>query len=218
MRQLLEWQNELKDPEEYLENVKDNLGFDDVFVFTPKGDVISLPQGATTVDFAYRIHTEVGNHCYGAKVNGRMVQLDTPLKNGDIVDIMTQKNSHPSLDWLNFVVTTGAKNRIRQWYKRSHRDENVARGRELLEKEFGKSGFSAVIKSEQMQSVAERCNYHSVDDLLAALGYGEVTLNLVVNRMRETVKTLQPIPPATEETYNLNYMQVVCEEFCDNSC
>lgn len=200
LRQLLEWQNELKDPEEYLENVKDNLGFDDVFVFTPKGDVISLPQGATAVDFAYRIHTEVGNHCYGAKVNGRMVQLDTPLKNGDIVDIMTQKNSHPSLDWLNFVVTTGAKNRIRQWYKRSHRDENVARGRELLEKEFGKSGFSAVIKSEQMQSVAERCNYHSVDDLLAALGYGEVTLNLVVNRMRETVKTLQPIPSAAEET------------------
>ncbi|MBE9229712.1 bifunctional (p)ppGpp synthetase/guanosine-3',5'-bis(diphosphate) 3'-pyrophosphohydrolase [Phormidium sp. LEGE 05292] len=200
LRQLLEWQNELKDPEEYLENVKDNLGFDDVFVFTPKGDVISLPQGATAVDFAYRIHTEVGNHCYGAKVNGRMVQLDTPLKNGDIVDIMTQKNSHPSLDWLNFVVTTGAKNRIRQWYKRSHRDENVARGRELLEKEFGKSGFSAVIKSEQMQSVAERCNYHSVDDLLAALGYGEVTLNLVVNRMRETVKTLQPIPSATEAT------------------
>jgi GTP pyrophosphokinase len=200
LRQLLEWQNELKDAEEYLENVKDNLEFDDVFVFTPKGDVISLPQGATAVDFAYRIHTEVGNHCYGAKVNGRMVQLDTPLKNGDIVDIMTQKNSHPSLDWLNFVVTTGAKNRIRQWYKRSHRDENVARGRELLEKEFGKSGFSAVIKSEQMQSVAERCNYHSVDDLLAALGYGEVTLNLVVNRMRETVKALQPIEPATEET------------------
>jgi len=200
LRQLLEWQNELKDAQEYLENLKDNLEFDDVYVFTPKGDVISLPQGATTVDFAYRIHTEIGNHCFGAKVNGRMSQLDTPLKNGDIVDILTQKSSHPSLDWLNFVVTTSAKNRIRQWYKLTHREENIARGRELLEKEIGKSGFSAVIKSEQMHSVAERCNYHSVDDLLAALGYGEITLNLVVNRIREAVKALQPIAPAIEET------------------
>lgn len=199
LRQLLEWQNELKDAQEYLENVKDNLEFDDVYVFTPKGDVIALPQGATTVDFAYRIHTEVGNHCAGAKVNGRMAPLDTPLKNGDIVEIVTMKNSHPSLDWLNFVVTASAKNRIRQWYKRSHREENVARGRELLEKELGRSGFTAVMKSEQMQAVAERCNYHSAEDLLAALGYGEVTLNLVVNRIREAVKAAQPIDPATEE-------------------
>lgn len=198
LRQVLEWQNDLKDANEYLESVKKNLFEDDVYVFTPKGDVISLSQGATPVDFAYRIHTEVGHHCAGAKINGRMVQLDTLLKNGDIVEVITQKNSHPSLDWLNFVVTPSAKNRIRQWYKRSHRDENVARGRELLEKELGKSGFEALLKSEPMQAVAERCNYHGVEDLLAALGYGELTLNTVVNRIREAVKSTQPLAPATE--------------------
>lgn len=195
LRQLLEWQNDLKDAQEYLESVKDNLFEDDVYVFTPKGDVVSLSQRATPVDFAYRIHTEVGNRCTGAKVNGRMVPLGTPLKNGDIVEVITQKNGHPSLDWLNFVVTPSARNRIRQWFKRSHREENVARGRELLEKELGRSGFEALLKSEPMQAVAERCNYHSAEDLLAALGYGEVTLNLVVNRLREAVKAQEPIAP-----------------------
>lgn len=198
LRQLLEWQHDLNDAQEYIENVKKNLFEDDVYVFTPKGDVISLSHGATAVDFAYRIHTEVGHHCAGAKINGRMAQLDTALNNGDIVEIITMKNSHPSLDWLNFVVTPSAKNRIRQWYKRSHRDENVARGRELLEKELGKSGFEALLKSEPMLAVSERCNYHSVEDLLAALGYGEVTLNLVVNRIREAVKAQQPIASVAE--------------------
>lgn len=193
LRQLLEWQNDLKDAQEYLESVKDNLFEDDVYVFTPKGDVVPLNPGSTPVDFAYRIHTEVGNHCAGGRVNGRMVTLDTRLKNGDIVEIITQKNSHPSLDWLNFVRTSAAKNRIRQWYKRSRREENIARGHDLLEKELGKTGFEALLKSEPMQVVAERCNYHSVEDLLAALGYGEVTLNLVLNRWREIIKAQQPI-------------------------
>ena len=198
LRQLLEWQNDLKDAQEYIESVKDNLFEDDVYVFTPKGDVISLSQRATPVDFAYRIHTEVGHRCAGARVNGRMTPLGTRLKNGDIVEIITQKNGRPSLDWLNFVVTPSARNRIRQWYKRSNREENVARGRELLEKELGKTGFEALLKSEPMQAVAERCNYHSVEDLLAALGYGEVTLNLVVNRLRDAVRASQPIAPALD--------------------
>lgn len=196
LRQLLEWQSDLKDAQEYLENIKDNLFADDVYVFTPNGDVVALAQGATTVDFAYRIHTEVGNHCAGARVNERMVPLDTPLKNGDIVAILTNKNAHPSLDWLNFTVTPSARNRIRQWYKRSHRDENVLRGRDMLEKELGKSGFEALLKSEPMQIASERCNYASAEDLLAALGYGEVTLNLVLNRLREAIKAKQPIAPA----------------------
>jgi GTP diphosphokinase / guanosine-3',5'-bis(diphosphate) 3'-diphosphatase len=199
LRQLLEWQSDLKDAQEYLDSVKDNLFDDDVYVFTPKGDVIPLARGATPIDFAYRIHTEVGNHCSGARVNDRMVTLDTPLQNGDIVEILTQKNSHPSLDWLNFAVTPGARNRIRQWYKRSHRDENIARGRDMLEKELGKNGFEALLKSDPMQSVTERCNYQAVEDLLAALGYGEVTLNLVVNRIREAIKAQQPIAPAPEQ-------------------
>lgn len=192
LRQLLGWQHDLKDAKEYLENIKDNLFDEDVYVFTPGGDVIALAQRSTPVDFAYRIHTEVGNRCAGAKVNGRIVPLETRLNNGDIVEILTQKNARPSLDWLNFVVTSAAKNRIRQWYKRSHRDENIARGREMLEKELGKPGFEALLKSEPMQKVAERCNYPSPDDLLAAIGYGEMTITLVVNRIRDAVRSQQP--------------------------
>lgn len=199
LRQLLEWQNDLKDAQEYMDSIKDNLFDDDVYVFTPNGDVIPLSRGATPVDFAYRIHSEVGNHCAGARVNGRWTVLDTPLNNGDIVEIITKENSHPSLDWLNFVATPSARNRIRQWYKRSHRDANVARGKELLEKELGKRGFEALLKSEPMQAAAERCNYHSVEDLLAALGYGELTLNLVVKRLREAVKARQPLETEPQE-------------------
>lgn len=198
LRQLLDWQNDLKDAQEYLESIRDDLFGGGVYVFTPHGDVVSLGRGATPVDFAYRIHTEVGNHCAGARVNGRMTTLDTPLKNGDIIEILTNKSSRPSLDWLNFVVTTSARNRIRQWYKRSHRDENLARGREMLERELGRNGFEALLKSAPMLATAERCNYHSVDDLLAGMGYGEITLNHVVNRLREAVKAQQPIAVAPQ--------------------
>ncbi|MBE9044460.1 bifunctional (p)ppGpp synthetase/guanosine-3',5'-bis(diphosphate) 3'-pyrophosphohydrolase [Pleurocapsales cyanobacterium LEGE 10410] len=198
LRQLLEWQKDLSDAQEYMESVKDNLFEDDVYVFTPDGDVIALAQGATPVDFAYRIHSEIGNHMKGARVNGRWSVLSKPLENGDIVEIITQKNSHPSLDWLNFVVSPTARNRIRQWYKRSHREENIARGKELLEKELGKSGFDSLLKSEPMQMVTQRCNYQSVEDLLAALGYGEVTQNQVVNRLRDVVKEQQPVEEISE--------------------
>ncbi len=191
LRQLLEWQSDLKDAQEFLDNVKEDLFDREVYVFTPKGDLVALGQGATPVDFAYRIHTEVGNHCCGARVNGRMVTLDTTLSNGDFVEVMTQNNAHPSLDWLNFATSTSARNRIRQWYKRSHRDENIDRGRSMLEKELGKKGFDALLKSEPMQAVAQRCNYSTPDDLLAGLGYGEITLNLVVNRIRETNREQQ---------------------------
>jgi GTP diphosphokinase / guanosine-3',5'-bis(diphosphate) 3'-diphosphatase len=195
LRQLLEWQNDVKDAHEYMETVKGNLFEDEIFAFTPGGELISLHPNASTVDFAFRIHSEVGNHCSGAKVNGRMVTLDTRIANGDIVEILTQKNAHPSLDWLNFVVTPSARNRIRQWYKRSHRDENILRGRDMLEKELGKTGFEALLKSAPMQVAAERCNCHSVDDFLAAVGYGEVTLNHGINRIRDAVKALTPAPP-----------------------
>ncbi len=204
LRQLLDWQNDLKDAQEYLESIKDDLFEGDVYVFTKDGDVLSLARGATPVDFAYRIHTEVGNHCAGAKVNGRMVPLDTPLKNGDIVEVITQKNAQPSLDWISFAVTASAKNRIRQWYKRSNREENILRGRAMLERELGKSGFESLLKSEPMQVVVERCNYHCVDDLLAAIGYGEATINMVVNRLREAVKALQPPDKAKPEELLVN--------------
>lgn len=185
LRQLLEWQNDLKDAQEYIESIRDNLFEDDVFVFTPQGDVVALSRGATPVDFAYHIHTEVGHHIKGARVNGSWTVLDTPLQNGDIVEIITSKNSHPSLDWLNFVVTPSARNRIRQWYKRSHREENIARGRSMLEKAVGKAGFDSLLKSDRMQRVAERSNHQTVEDLLAAVGYGEITTNSVASKLRE---------------------------------
>jgi GTP diphosphokinase / guanosine-3',5'-bis(diphosphate) 3'-diphosphatase len=188
LKQLLEWQNDVKDAIEFDDRLKDHLLERDVYVFTPKGEVVSLRQGSTPIDFAYRIHTEVGNHCAGAKVNERIVPLSRTLVNGDIVEVITRENSHPSLDWLNFVVSPGARNRITQWYKKSHRDENVARGRELLERELGKNGLEALLKSEPMLAVAQRCNYVTVEDLLAGLGYGEITQKMVVNRLREMVK------------------------------
>jgi (p)ppGpp synthase/HD superfamily hydrolase/tetratricopeptide (TPR) repeat protein len=171
-----------------------------IYLITPKGDVKKLKAGATPVDFAYRIHTDLGNQYAGAKVNGHMVTRDTPLKNGAMVEIITQKNSHPSLEWLNFVVTDSARNKIRQWYKRSHWEENIARGRELLQKELGKNGFEALLESEPMQAVVKQFNYHRVDDLLANLGYGEVSLNQVSHRIREAKKTQQPSEYTSESS------------------
>jgi len=185
LRQLVEWQRELKDPQEYLDSVKEDLFDSEVYVFSPKGDVYCLPRGSTPVDFAYRVHTEVGNHCSGALVNNVMVPLQRPLKHGDIVTILTQNNAHPSTDWINFVATNSAKSRIRQWFKRSRRDENLALGRSALERELGKNGLEALLKSDQMQKLAERCNYHNVEDLIAGIGYGETSVNSVVNKLRE---------------------------------
>jgi len=204
LRQLVEWQKELKDPQEYLDSVKEDLFDNEVYVFSPKGDVYCLPRGATPVDFAYRVHTEVGNHCAGALVNGVMVPLSRQLKNGDMVNIITQNHAHPSLDWMNFVVTNTARHRIRQWYKKARREENLLHGRALLEKEFGRSGLDNLLKSDAVQKVAERCNYHTVEDLVAAIGYGEMSLNTVVSRIRENVPALKEIkqahlkPEATE--------------------
>jgi GTP pyrophosphokinase len=185
LRQLVEWQREMSDPQEYLDSVKEDLFDSEVYVFSPKGDVYCLPRGATPVDFAYRVHTEVGNHCSGALVNNVMVPLQRSLKHGDIVTILTQNNAHPSTDWMNFVATSSAKSRIRHWFKRSRRDENLALGRSSLERELGKNGLEALLKSDQMQKLAERCNYHNVEDLIAGIGYGETSVNAVVNKLRE---------------------------------
>ncbi|MCS6782456.1 MAG: bifunctional (p)ppGpp synthetase/guanosine-3',5'-bis(diphosphate) 3'-pyrophosphohydrolase [Gloeomargarita sp. SKYBB_i_bin120] len=197
LRQLLEWQQDLKDAQEYVDNLKDNLFEQEVYVFTPKGDVVDLKAGATPVDFAYRIHTEVGNHCWGARVNGRLVPLHTPLKNGDIVEILTRENARPSLDWLNFVVTNTARNRIRQWYKKFNREEHIAQGKALLEAELGRTGLDNLLKSDLMLQVAQRCNYAQVEDLLAALGYGEISLKQVIGRWQEVIKQQTQSPAET---------------------
>jgi RelA/SpoT family (p)ppGpp synthetase len=192
LRQLLDWQQDggAGDHSDYLAAIKEDLFDEEVFVFTPKGDVLGLRKGSTPVDFAFRIHSEVGNHCQGARINDRLCPLATPLQNGDFVQILTSKSAHPSLDWLNFVATPTARNRIRQWYKRSHRDENIQRGRAMLERELGRDGLEALLQGEAMARAARRCNLTASEDLLAALGFGGVTLHQALNRLREEMRLL----------------------------
>ena len=190
LRQLVDWQKEENDGDhnDYLASIKEDLFDEEVFVITPKGDVVGLRKGSTAIDFAYRIHSEIGNHCNGIRINEKLSPLSTLLKNGDFIEILTNNNATPSLDWLNFVVTPTAKNRIRQWYKKSHRDETIKRGRELLEKEIGRNGFESLLSSDAMKKVANRCNLKTPEDLLASLGFGGLTLHQVLNRLREEIK------------------------------
>jgi len=185
MKQLLEWQKNLTDPKDFLETVRLDLFSGEVYVFTPKGDVKELPIGATPVDFAYSIHSEVGNRCIGAKVNERIVPLSYQLKNGDIVRITTSKNHKPSKDWLNFVKTSTARTRIRQWIKQEEREESIAIGRNILEKEFRKINLalSSQLKGEGILDVAHKFSLNSVDDLLANIGYGKLSPKQVLNRL-----------------------------------
>ena len=186
LRSLLEWQNEVGDAESFVDTVKVDLFQDEVYVFTPKGDVLNLPADSTPVDFAYRIHTEVGHRCTGAKVNGRMVPLDYELKNGEIVEIITVKAGHgPSRDWLNFVKSASAKERIRKWFKSQRREENVAKGRDLLEKELHRMHRISLseLPDATLLEIAGAHKYGTIDDFLAAIGYGDLSPHSVVMRM-----------------------------------
>ena len=203
LRQLVDWQKDGvgDDSSDFLAAIKEDLFDEEVFVFTPTGDVVGLRKGSTSVDFAYRIHSEVGNHCQGVRINDRLCPLATPLQNGDFVQVITAKNAHPSLDWLNFVATPTARNRIRAWYKRSHREDNIQRGTEMLERELGRDGFDLLLNGEALARVARRCNLISTEDLLATLGFGGVTLQQVVNRLREEIRlaTAAAVAPPTNE-------------------
>ncbi len=185
LRLLMDWQKEVVDAETFVDTVRVDIFQDEVFVFTPKGDVRSLPQGSTPVDFAYRVHTDVGHHCIGAKVNSRMVPLDYHLQNGDIVEVLTTKGAHaPSRDWLNFVKTSSAREKIRSWFKKERREENVQKGREQLDKEFRRLRQQALnsLKEERLLELAEEFKFHTIDDFLAAVGYGDVSARGVVLR------------------------------------
>ncbi len=185
LRQLVEWQHDLKDSQEYLDTVKMDLFADEVFVFSPRGDVFDLPTGSTPIDFAYRIHTDIGHHTIGARINDRIVPLNTVLKNGDILEIITAKNAHPHMDWLNFTQTHAAKNRIRQWFKKHHREEHIQQGKQMLEAELGRQGIDELFKSEKWKEIGRRLNLTDSDDILAAVGYGDLSVAQVVNRVRE---------------------------------
>ncbi len=185
MKQLLEWQKSLTDPKEFLDIVRLDLFGGEVYVFTPKGDVKELPKGATPVDFAYAIHSEVGNRCVGAKVNERIVPLNYQLQHSDIVQIITSKHHNPSKDWLSFVKTPTARTRIRQWIKQEERVESIAIGRDMLEKEFRKFNLSASkqLKGDEILGVVRSFSLNSVEDLVANIGYGKISPRQVLNRL-----------------------------------
>ncbi|MFY9941878.1 MAG: bifunctional (p)ppGpp synthetase/guanosine-3',5'-bis(diphosphate) 3'-pyrophosphohydrolase [Desulfobacterales bacterium] len=184
IQNLVENQADFGDPEEFLENVRIDLFPDEVYIFTPQGEIKSLPKGATPIDFAYLIHTEVGNQCVGAKVNGRMVPLKTRLNTGDIIEIVTAKGHQPSKDWLGFVKTVKARARIRQWVKTQEKDRSLSLGREMCEKAFRKNriNFNALMKSAEMDTVVEQFGFKSVEDLIASVGYGKITPLQVVRK------------------------------------
>jgi len=186
VRQLLDWQRDVSDAREFVEGIKLDVFQDQVFVFTPKGEVKDLPAGATPIDFAYRIHTDVGHRCIGAKVNNRLVPLDYHLQNGDIVEIVTTKAAHgPSRDWLSIVQTGHAREKIRQWFKRQQRDENVAHGRESLDRELRRLARTSIqaLGGERIAEVARNYNHENVDDFYAAIGYGAIGTQQVVMRL-----------------------------------
>lgn len=190
LRQILEWQHDLRDAREFMESLKIDLFTDEVFVYTPKGDVVNLPSNATPLDFAYRIHTEVGHRCSGAKVNGRIAPLDKRLENGDVVEILTSKSqSGPSLDWLKVVKTSTAKSKIRQWFKREKRDENLERGERMLQREIRSLDLDeSLVKDSFLEEIRRKHSMSSTEDLLVAIGYGGISASQVASRIRQLVR------------------------------
>ncbi|WP_285395021.1 bifunctional (p)ppGpp synthetase/guanosine-3',5'-bis(diphosphate) 3'-pyrophosphohydrolase [Lysinibacillus sp. fls2-241-R2A-57] len=187
-REILEFQNESSNAEEFMESLKFDLFSDMVYVFTPEGDVIELPAGSVPIDFAYRVHSEVGNRTIGAKINGKMVPLDTPLKTGDIIEILTSKQSFgPSRDWLKIAQSSQAKNKIKQFFKRHLREENIVKGKEMIEKEIRAQDFDLkeTMSAENLKRVCEKFNYTNEEDLYAAVGVNGITAQQVVNRLAE---------------------------------
>ena len=186
LKELMEWQKDVKDSKEFVEALKINFFSDNVFVFTPKGDVKDFVKGSTPLDFAYSVHSQIGNRCIGAKVNGKLVPLNYELKTGDIVEIITSSaNKGPSRDWLNMVKTAQARNKIRAWFKKEFKEENIHKGREMLEKEAKREGYNLfdLTRPEWLKSIFKRYTLNSLEDMYAAVGYGGLTTGQILIRL-----------------------------------
>jgi len=196
LRQILDWQRDLKDPREFMSSLRIDLFQDEVYVFTPRGDIKELPEGATPVDFAYAVHSKVGDHCAGAKVNGRLVPLGTPLKNGDRVEIITDAHRNPSRDWLKFIKTARARTRIKQYIRTEERARSIALAKELLEKEGRKIGVNVAkaVKDGQFLKLAEEFSCPSVDELLSQVGYARLTPRKILQKLYGMIHAGEKLP------------------------
>ncbi|MBU5485544.1 bifunctional (p)ppGpp synthetase/guanosine-3',5'-bis(diphosphate) 3'-pyrophosphohydrolase [Clostridium sp. MSJ-11] len=202
LREILEWQRETPDAEEFMEGFKIDLFSDEVFVFTPKGNVINLPSESTPIDFAYKIHTDVGNKCVGAKVNNKMVPLDYHLKTGEIVEIITSNSSKgPTIEWINIAKSNQAKSKIRAWFKKVKREESVGKGKELLEKEAKKQGynFGEIAKGDILNNILKKYSFNSVEDLYAAAGMGDISPSSIVAKIKEAYEKGNKVQLTNEE-------------------
>jgi GTP pyrophosphokinase len=219
LRSLLEWQNDMRDSRAFMENLKLDLFENQVFIFSPKGDVYSLPATATPLDFAFQVHTDVGNHCVGAKINGKIVPLDYQLKNGDICEVLVNKSSRPSLDWLAIVRTSGAKHKIKQWFRKDRKDENVVIGQETVERELAREHMRTdLARGDVIERIAKRMNYANATDLFAAIGFGDASAPSVIVKLKDEAKsssnlidltTLQrPIAPARRIARNSSGIRI----------
>ena len=188
IRETLEWQKDMQDPEEFMQTLKKELFEDEVYVFTPKGAIKVLPKGSTSIDFAYQIHAEIGHHMVGCKINSKMMPIITPLKSGDIVEIITSDQSKgPSRDWLKFVKSSGAKNKISSWFKKNQREENIVKGKDLIEKELKKIGMKHddLFKPEYIKVALDRYKFNSIDDMYASVGFGSISSGKIIARTLE---------------------------------
>ena len=204
LRELLEWQTDAKDSKEFMESLKIDFFSDMVYVFTPKGDVKEFVQGATPLDFAYSIHSEIGNKCVGAKINGKIVPLSYELVSGDIVEIMTSSSSRgPSRDWLKIVKTSQAKSKIRNWFRKEMKEENIVKGRDMLEREARRKGyeFKALFKPEWVKGVFKKFTLQSVDDMYAAIGYGGITTGQILTKLINEYRKENKIEEAPQSTH-----------------
>ena len=207
LRETLEWQQEMQDPQQFLETLKTELFEDEVYVFTPKGAIKVLPRGATPIDFAYNIHAEIGNKMVGAKINSKMVPIITPIKNGDIVEILTSDNSKgPSMDWLKFVKSTSAKNKIQSWFKKAQKAENIEKGKELIEKELKRIGMThtSLFKQEYIEPMLERYKYKNLDEMYAAVGFGANSSVKIIARMLQEYRKEHQEEDIEEKMEQLN--------------